>query len=194
MTTWSAAKRISNSPSGSIWKWASCSATSSAGSVATVPRRRGDRLLIARRSCSLIFFGTGNPGPDYDGTVREGANLYSCSVLALDPKTGKLKWYFQFTPHDEYDYDAVQVPVLADANWKGSPRKMMLWANRNGFFYVFDRTNGELLLAEKFVDRLTWASAIGKDGRPILLPGTEPSTCLAPSRIFATAAQDKIQT
>ena len=78
---------------------------------------------------------------------RAGTNLYSDSVVALDADTGKLKWYFQFSPHDDYDYDSVQVPVLADMEWKGKPRRVMLWANRNGFYYVLDRTTGEFLQA-----------------------------------------------
>ena len=85
--------------------------------------------------------------------------------------TGKLKWHFQFTPHDLHDWDANQTPLLVDAEFRGQPRKLLLHANRNGFFYVLDRLTGELLLAEPFVKNLTWASGIGKDGRPILLPG-----------------------
>ena len=94
----------------------------------------------------------GNPGPDWNGDNRGGDNLYTNSVVALDADTGKLKWHFQFSPHDEFDYDAVQVPVLADMTWQGRPRKVMLWANRNGFFYVLDRTTGEFLLGKPFVE------------------------------------------
>ena len=115
-----------------------------------------------------IYWPTGNPGPDYDGDQREGDNLYTCSIVALDGKTGKLKWYYQFTPHDIHDWDAQEPPVLADTNWQGQPRKLLLQANRNGFFYVFDRTGGQLLLAKPFLKKLNWAEAIGKDGRPIL--------------------------
>ena len=96
---------------------------------------------------NLTFWGVGNPGPDYNAETRPGDNLYSCSVIALDADTGKLKWHYQFTPDDEFDWDAVQIPVLADISWKGSPRKAMLWANRNGFFYVLDRRTGEFLQA-----------------------------------------------
>ena len=92
---------------------------------------------------NLVYFGTGNPAPDWDGSHRLGDNLYSDSVVALDADTGKLKWHYQFTPHDELDYDATQVPVLADIPWQGRPRKVMLWANRNGVMYVLDRTTGE---------------------------------------------------
>src|SRR5262249_40913962 len=97
-----------------------------------------------------------------------GDNLYTNSILALDPKTGKLKWYFQFTPHDIHDWDAQEPPVLVDTNWQGQPRKLMLQANRNGFFYVLDRTDGKLLLAKPFLKKLNWATGIDKDGRPIL--------------------------
>ena len=93
---------------------------------------------------NLTYWGIGNPGPDFNAAQREGDNLYSDSVVALDADTGKLKWHFQFTPNDPYDYDSTQVPVLVDANWNGSPRKLMLWGNRNGFFYVLDRATGEL--------------------------------------------------
>jgi alcohol dehydrogenase (cytochrome c) len=123
----------------------------------------------------LIYWPTGNPCPDYNGDERKGDNLYSNSVIALDASTGALKWHYQFTPHDLHDWDANQTPVLADVVFRGRPRKLLLQGNRNGFFYVLDRLTGELLLAEPFVKNLTWASAIGKDGRPILLPGNEPA-------------------
>ena len=90
---------------------------------------------------NLTFWGTGNPAPDWNGRQRLGDNLYSDSVVALDADTGKLKWHYQFTPHDEIDYDSTQVPVLADIEWQGRPRKVMLWANRNGLMYVLDRTH-----------------------------------------------------
>jgi alcohol dehydrogenase (cytochrome c) len=117
-------------------------------------------------SLNLVYWGTGNPGADWNADNRKGDNLYSDSVVALDGDSGKLKWYFQFTPHDEYDYDAVQIPVLVDANWKGSPRKMMMWANRNGFFYVLDRTNGKFLYGMPFTKQ-TWAKGLDANGRPI---------------------------
>jgi len=115
-----------------------------------------------------VYWPVGNPGPDYDGSEREGDNLYTDSILALDAKTGKLKWYYQFTPHDVHDWDAQEPPVLVDTSWQGQPRKLLLQANRNGFFYVLDRTNGQLLLAKQFLKKLNWADGIGKDGRPIL--------------------------
>ena len=118
----------------------------------------------------IVYWPTGNPGPDYNGEERGGDNLYSCSILALDAKTGKLKWYYQFTPHDVYDWDASEPPVLLDAEWHGQPRKLLVQANRNGFFYVLDRTDGKLLLAQPFVKKLTWAKEIGPDGRPVLNP------------------------
>ena len=124
---------------------------------------------------NLIYWPTGNPWPDFYGGRRKGDNLYSDSVLALDADTGKMKWYFQFTPHDVWDWDANETLVLADANWKGKPRKLMFQANRNGYYYVLDRATGEFLHARQFVDRLDWAKGIDSKGRPILVPGKEPS-------------------
>ena len=123
----------------------------------------------------LLYWPTGNPCPDYNGDERKGDNLYSCSVLALDPDTGKLKWHYQFTPHDLHDWDATETPMLVDAQFRGRQRKLMLQANRNGFFYVLDRLTGKFLLAEPFVKNLTWASGIGPDGRPQLVPDNEPT-------------------
>jgi alcohol dehydrogenase (cytochrome c) len=124
---------------------------------------------------NTIYWGTGNPGPDWNPDTRAGDNLYSCSVVALDPDTGKLKWHFQFTPNDSHDWDSAQVPVLADIDWNGTPRKVMLWANRNGFFYVLDRATGKFLRGNAFVQQ-TWAAGLDENGRPIRLPGTEPTT------------------
>jgi PQQ-dependent dehydrogenase (methanol/ethanol family) len=115
-----------------------------------------------------LYWPTGNPWPDSDDRDRPGDNLYTNSILALDPATGKMKWYYQFTPHDLKDQDANQPPVLVDTLFQGQDRKLMLFANRNGFFYVLDRTNGKVLLAKPFVKKLTWASGIGADGRPRL--------------------------
>jgi alcohol dehydrogenase (cytochrome c) len=122
-----------------------------------------------------LYWPTGNPCPDFDGEVRPGDNLYSDSILALDVQTGALKWYYQYTPHDVWDWDAQQPPVLVDRTFRGAPRKLLLQANRNGFFYVLDRTNGDLLLARPFVKNLTWAREIGSDGRPVLNPAQEPT-------------------
>ena len=137
----------------------------------------------------LLYWPTGNPCPDYNGGERQGDNLYSNSVLALHPDTGRLEWYFQFTPHDLHDWDATETPMLVDTDFRGRRRKLLLHADRNGFFYVLDRLTGELLLAEPFVNNLTWASGIDQRGRPILLPGQEPTaagTRVCPSVAGAT--------
>lgn len=124
---------------------------------------------------NTIYWPTGNPGNDLNGDERRGDNLYSSSILALDAKTGKLEWYYQYTPHNVWDWDAQQPPVLVDTNWHGERRKLLLHANRNGFFYVLDRTNGKLLRATPFVRKLTWAREIGPDGRPVVNPDQEPT-------------------
>lgn len=121
---------------------------------------------------NLSFWGVGNPGPDWNAAQRPGDNLYSDSVIALDVDSGELAWHFQFTPNDGYDYDAVQVPVLADIDFNGRPTKAMLWANRNGFFYVLDRTTGECLLGEAYV-RVNWASGLDESCRPLPTPQPE---------------------
>ncbi|HEY6342482.1 MAG TPA: PQQ-dependent dehydrogenase, methanol/ethanol family [Bryobacteraceae bacterium] len=123
---------------------------------------------------NLTFWGTGNAGPDWDGDARRGDNLYSSSVIALDADTGKLKWYYQFSPHNEFDWDATQIPVLADIQFKGSPRKVMLWANRNGMFYVLDRTNGQFLLGKPFT-KTNWADGFDEKGRPKIVPSVKPT-------------------
>ncbi len=118
----------------------------------------------------LLYWPTGNPWPDTDGTDREGDNLYTNCDIAIDPRTGERKWHFQFTPHDLHDWDANQPPVLVNAKWRGRDRKLLLHANRNGYFYVLDRTNGEFLMAKPFVSKLTWSSGVDEKGRPILTP------------------------
>ncbi len=123
-----------------------------------------------------LYWPTGNPAKEYNGDDRKGDNLYTDCLLALDPKTGRLKWYYQFTPHDLYDWDATEIPVLIDATFQGKPRKLLAHADRNGFFYVLDRTDGKLLLAKQFIKELTWSSGIGADGRPILKPNQTPTT------------------
>ncbi len=123
---------------------------------------------------NLTFWGTGNPGPDWDGRERAGDNLYSDSVVALDADTGKLKWFYQFTPHDEVDYDSTQVPVLADMDWQGAPRKVMLWANRNGLMYVLDRNTGQFLMGKPFT-QVNWMSGFDEKGRPMRVPGKVPT-------------------
>ena len=118
----------------------------------------------------LTYWGIGNPGPDWNPAQRPGDNLYSDSVVALDPDTGELEWYFQFTPNDPYDYDAVQIPVLMDApDGNGGTIKLMLWANRNGFFYILDRENGQFLNGTDFVP-VNWASGLDDFGRPVQTP------------------------
>jgi len=122
-----------------------------------------------------LYWPTGNPYPDTDGTDRGGDNLYTNCVVALDAKTGKLKWHFQFTPHDLWDWDATEPLVLVDANFKGRPRKLLLQANRNGYFYVLDRTTGEFLLGAPFVKRLTWSTGLTAQGRPQVNPAAKPT-------------------
>ena len=121
-----------------------------------------------------LFWTTGNPSPDYDGSVRAGANLYTCSVLALDPKTGKRKWYFQFTPHDTHDWDANETPMLVDIPFRGSVRKLLIQANRNAFYYVLDRETGQFLHGKAFAHQ-TWATGLDDQGHPIVKPGTDPT-------------------
>ena len=125
-------------------------------------------------STDTLFWTTGNPGPDYEGTVRAGDNLYSCSVLALDPTTGKMKWYFQYTPHDVHDWDANETPVLMDAVVRGKPRKLLIMANRNAFYYAIDRTTGEFVSGKAFAKQ-TWAKGLDDAGHPIVIPGTDPT-------------------
>jgi PQQ-dependent dehydrogenase (methanol/ethanol family) len=130
----------------------------------------------ADADANILYWPVGNPHPDTDGDERAGANLYTNSDLALDAKTGKLLWYFQFTPHDLHDWDANQPVVLVNTKWKGQDRKLLLHANRNGFLYVLDRTTGKPLLATKMVDKLTWASGINQQTwTPELLPANETS-------------------
>jgi alcohol dehydrogenase (cytochrome c) len=123
---------------------------------------------------NLIYWGTGNPAPDYNGASRPGDNLYSDCVIALDADTGKMKWYFQFTPHDTHDWDSIQVPVLFDGTVAGEPRKLLAFANRNGFYYVLDRTNGAFVTGTPFVTE-TWAKGLDENGRPIMNPNSEPT-------------------
>ena len=126
------------------------------------------------RDLNLVYWGTGNPSPLYFGDGRRGDNLYTNSLLAIDPDTGDLRWHYQFTPHDVHDWDSSHVPILADLPIGGAPRKVVMVANRNGFFYALDRTNGKLLVSRAFVKQ-TWAKEIGSDGRPVTLPESAPS-------------------
>ena len=135
-----------------------------------------------------MYWGTGNPGPDYNGDVRLGDNLYADSVLALDGNTGEMDWYFQFTPHDVHDWDAIQIPILADLNIDGNSRRVMMWANRNGFYYTLDRETGEFLVGRPFA-RQTWAKGLDENGRPIRVPDMFPSengTVVSPPAAGAT--------
>lgn len=137
----------------------------------------------------LVYWQTGNPGPDLNGDYRTGDNLYSDSMLALNAETGEMEWYFQYTPHDVWDWDAQQPFVLVDRQWKGEDRKLLVHANRNGFLYVLDRVTGEFLSGKQFVDAVTWAKGIDENGRPIRIDGMEPSpegTETCPSLLGAT--------
>jgi acido-empty-quinoprotein group A len=122
---------------------------------------------------NLLYWGTGNPNPVLVGDERPGDNLYTCSIVALNPDTGKLVWSFQPSPHDVHDWDAVETPVLFDADFKGKPRKLLAQASRNNFFFVLDRTSGEHLVTAPFIDQ-TWASGVDSRGRPIAKPEATP--------------------
>src|SRR5690606_13221507 len=126
---------------------------------------------------NLIYWGTGNPNPDYFGESRPGDNLYTASLVAIDVDTGTLRWHYQFTPHDLHDWDSNHVPVLAEVEIDGAMRRVVMVANRNGFFYVLDRETGELLLGKPYTDT-TWAREIGPDGRPIVLNEDGSLGCL----------------
>jgi len=123
---------------------------------------------------NLLYWGTGNPTPVLNGKVRPGDNLYTCSIVALNPETGKLVWHFQPSPHDTHDWDAVEIPVLVDADFHGTPRKMLMQTSRNGYFFVLDRTNGKSLLTVPF-GPVNWSKGVDKEGRPIPNPEKEPA-------------------
>jgi alcohol dehydrogenase (cytochrome c) len=137
---------------------------------------------------NLLYWGTGNPNPVLAGESRPGDNLYTCSIVALNPDSGKLVWYFQTSPHDVHDWDGVQTPILFDGEFRGKKRKLVAQANRNGFFFVLDRTNGEHLVTKPFIDQ-TWAAGVDSLGRPIAKPGTAPAgdgTLIEPASDGAT--------
>ena len=137
---------------------------------------------------NLIYWGVGNPAPDWNGDVRPGDNLYTCSLVAVDAATGQLRWHFQFTPHDVHDWDANQIPVLLDASVDGRARKLVAMANRNGFYYLLDRETGQFLLGTEYAKQ-TWAEGLDELGRPIVRPGVEPTaegTLVYPSLQGAT--------
>jgi alcohol dehydrogenase (cytochrome c) len=123
---------------------------------------------------NLIYWGTGNPAPDFNDDERPGDNLYTCSLIAVDADTGKMKWYFQFSPHENHDWDSDEPPVLFDAKIDGKPRKLLGFANRNGFYYVLDRVDGKFVTGVPFVKE-TWAKGLDANGRPILAPNQEPT-------------------
>jgi alcohol dehydrogenase (cytochrome c) len=137
---------------------------------------------------NLTYWGIGNPGPDWNGDKRAGDNLYSDCVVALNPDTGELKWYYQFTPHDDFDFDSVQVPILANMDVRGQQRKVMLWGNRNGIFYVLDRTSGQFLLGKPFA-KVTWTTGLDDSGKPMRQANMEPTkegTRIYPGNLGAT--------
>ncbi|HZR24934.1 MAG TPA: PQQ-dependent dehydrogenase, methanol/ethanol family [Vicinamibacterales bacterium] len=123
---------------------------------------------------NLVYWGTGNPNPDWNGDIRPGDNLFTDSLLAFDPDSGTIKWHFQFTPHDTHDWDSNEIPVLADVNIAGRTRKVVMMANRNGFFYVLDRETGKFVLGRPFVNT-TWAKELNADGKPNVIPGHDPT-------------------
>ena len=175
-----------------IWRFYTIPAPGEPGSDTwsspdVLPRGGGATWMVGTYDpdLNLIYWGTGNPNPDYYGGDRVGDNLYTASLVALDADTGKLRWHYQFTPHDTHDWDANQIPVLSELTIGGQRRKVVMTANRNGFFYVLDRTTGELLFGKPFTGT-HWAREIDKDGRPIVLnlgvapdgnPNT-PTTCV----------------
>lgn len=122
---------------------------------------------------NLLYWGTGNPHPVLAGGGREGANLYTCTIVALNPDTGKLVWYYQTSPHDTHDWDSVETPVLFDGEFRGKPRKLLAQAARNGYFFLLDRTNGKHLLTVPFAP-MDWALRINANGQPIPNPKMEP--------------------
>ena len=122
----------------------------------------------------LVYWGVGNPGPDWNGDSRPGDNLYTCSLIALDAGTGALRWHFQFTPHDTHDWDATEIPVLFDGRFHGRPRHLVAMANRNGFYYLLDRGTGQFLLGEPYI-RQEWADGLDSAGRPRMRPNIEPT-------------------
>lgn len=125
-------------------------------------------------SLNLVYWGTGNPTPVLNGTSRPGDDLYTCSIVAINPDTGKLAWGFSVSPHDTHDWDAVETPVLVDGMFHGKPRKMLMQSSRNGYFFVLDRTNGESLLTVPY-GPTNWTLGIDKQGHPIPNPAKEPA-------------------
>lgn len=165
-----------------IWRWNSLPASGAPGSEtwpnATALSKGGGPAWMTGTydpEHNLLYWGTGNPHPVLGGVARPGQNLYTCSIVALHADTGKLAWYFQSSPHDTHDWDAVETPVLFDADFHGKPRKLLAQASRNGYFFVLDRVNGENLLSTPFVP-IDWAKGLNKRGEPIPDPHKEPQT------------------
>ncbi|HEY6904773.1 MAG TPA: PQQ-binding-like beta-propeller repeat protein, partial [Candidatus Acidoferrales bacterium] len=123
---------------------------------------------------NTLYWGTGNPAPDWNGDMRKGDNLYSCSLLAIDADTGKMKWYFQFSPHETHDWDSSEPPILFDAVINGKKRKIVAQANRNAFYYVLDRETGQFLAGAAYAKQ-TWAKGLDAKGRPIEMPNIDPT-------------------
>jgi alcohol dehydrogenase (cytochrome c) len=178
-----------------LWRWNSIPKPGQPGSETWAgdswKTAGGDTWLTGSydSELNLIYWGIGNPAPDFNGDMRLGDNLYTECMVALDADTGKLKWYFQFTPHDVYDWDAVEIPVLVEAQVNGRMRKLLVQANRNGFYYMLDRVTGEFLRGTPFVDLLNWATGLTSQGRPQRVPGIEPSmhgTKVCPATAGAT--------
>jgi PQQ-dependent dehydrogenase (methanol/ethanol family) len=140
-----------------------------------------------------LYWPTGNPWPDSDDRDRPGDNLFTNCILAMQPETGEIKWHYQFTPHDVHDWDATEPPVLVDTQYRGQPRKLLLHADRNGFFYILDRTDGKILLAKAFVKRMNWTTGIGPDGRPLPAPeNPTASDCPADAANWNSAAYSPV--
>ena len=138
---------------------------------------------------NLYYFGTGNPNPVLAGQSRGGNNLWTCSIVAINPDTGKMAWYFQATPHDTHDWDAAQVPILIDGTIDGKPRKLIAQANRNGHFFLLDRTNGKHVLTAPFVDTINWTKGVDRNGQPVPNPAKDasvPGTLVSPTTDGAT--------
>src|SRR5258708_1950034 len=164
-----------------VWRWWTTPKRGEAGSETwqgkSLDHPAGTTWMTGAYDASLdtIYWTVGNPGPDLYGEDRLGDNLYTDSVVALDAKTGALKWHFQFTPHDVWDYDAEETPALVDAMWQGQPPKLLVPANRNGFFYLLDRTNGEFLFSTQYVKTVTCATRLAAQGPPLRRPHMEPT-------------------
>jgi alcohol dehydrogenase (cytochrome c) len=163
-----------------VWRFYTIPAAGEPGSETwppTVVRRSGGATWVTGSydpELNLLYWGTGNPNPNYYGDDRQGDNLYTSAFVALDADTGKMRWYYQFTPHDTHDWDSNHVPVLADLTIRGRSRKVIMVANRNGFFYTLDRVSGELIVGKPYT-ATQWARELGPDGKPVVLNlGTAP--------------------